>query len=216
MLSEIDNERYLAMPLQLPRVPKGFEQIGACLMLEADARLLRWVNKNETSCVAKIGPSRGWAEIDLDASEKRVHLHIEISRDKPEGEVRPLDEALKVVEDFIDKVKGTEAAIRFRGLLPVRHADIPETSSIGRLMGFSRQSCGVGVALTRATLSIEDEVFTSLVFTYDSKKEKVFVTLWAATECELSTHYMDDLAELMEAGAGCFVFERVSRESSHA
>lgn len=151
--------------------------------------------------------------------KETIHLHVEISRTEPEDEEGRhcnFDDIVKIITECVEKIAGKEVYVRFRGYLPVARKDIPSQSAVGKLLAFSRKAGGAEMSLNGASLKIGDEIFSRLMFNYDDDDEMAFVTLCAREECEIDEGYMDALGELMEAGADAFVFERISREASHA
>lgn len=209
--------------LVLPKLPDGFAQFGVCAIIEAhDEKVVRWVRKHSLDdAVAEFRDQDGeqrWLEVNIDTrDDESVHLHVEISREKLKSKDKPrnIEELVKSITSFLDKVGG-ERVVMSRARIPVHRSEIPANGTIGRLLSFSSESCGAKFSVQGASLDIEDDAFSRLTFNYREKDQKVYVELWAISMVDFDREYLACLAELMETGAECYVYERITREPSHA
>lgn len=214
---------------RLPQLGRYFERIGTCIVVDpASPALVRWVRKNATDDeVVKVygdGSDTRWLEVTLEAwDDETVHLHTELTKGEPSDERKrkkrrafAASALVKKITTFIAKAGECEAYVQLGCRLSIPRSEVPSNSTIGRLLPFSRKAGSATVQLKGAKLDIADELFKKLTFQESEDGETITVTLSAFDLIPVGIDFMLQAAELMEAGAACFVFERVSSEVSHA
>lgn len=219
------------VPFSIPELIAYCHTIGACIVVEdADpklADLARTLGDKVHLATFGEGDESRWIEIAIDDwDEKGTHFHIEIHRGDIDLDAigRPFTECefgkLKsLVGEFIELAGlGSEQFAVSQCELRVPQSELPQHGTIATLLAFERRSCDASFGLSGATLDIEDDFFDRLHFRLNPKdKQLVHVNLWASSFFTLDSEFLNELADLLEIGVDCFVFEQISREeASHA
>jgi len=219
------------LDVTLPELPARFDVFGGCVITKArNPDFLEWVRENthdSTFILWRDEPDdRLWLALDLEEWEdSKVHLHVEVSCLEPKTALKEGfsgDDFVKAITkcaEFIAQEQQSDddnVFVQARAQLSIRRADLPSDGMISTVLGVTGESCGSLTRVTAATIRVEDDAIRRIEVKYDEDADSVMAQLWAICQVEIDDDYLATLAELMEVGAECFVYERSSSEMSNA
>lgn len=191
-------------------------EFGVCAIFAADppSRLDGLPKRSLLQTRYEVDGSSVWARVAVDVNGDRGHVHFDFGRD---GRYSQRDDfELKTAQEigtFLRPFEGQVARVELNAEYAVDFESLPQHGIIATLCGVSTESCGSTMALDGASMAIDGDQFYRMRWTRDYEDDTVCAELFASSECEINERYLVDLAETMQDGLCCFVFENSETQS---